>query len=226
MGKLTTHVLDTAHGRPGAGITVELYVLDGDARRALKTVVTNHDGRCDAPLLQDDAFVAGEYELVFHAGDYFAAQWIDRSCHRSAYSYQFRAALQLALEGSSAVTFLDYACSGAQVNAGLFQPFQGPEFTSTKAALPPDRQAQLSLLLGELCQNYEGGEVRRQALSTADEMTAIVPFGDTRSPRISIARSGLNALVTMTRTNSSIPSTAEPVTASAPGAVAVHTCSI
>jgi 5-hydroxyisourate hydrolase len=73
MGKLTTHVLDTAHGRPGAGITVELYALDGDARRALKTVVTNHDGRCDAPLLQDDAFVAGEYELVFHAGDYFAA---------------------------------------------------------------------------------------------------------------------------------------------------------
>ena len=73
MGKLTTHVLDTANGRPGAGVKVELYALAGDTRRLLKTTVTNHDGRCDAPLLADDAFVTGEYELVFHAGDYFAA---------------------------------------------------------------------------------------------------------------------------------------------------------
>jgi 5-hydroxyisourate hydrolase len=73
MGKLTTHVLDTAHGRPGAALKVDLYALDGDARRALKTVLTNHDGRCDAPLLEGAAFVAGEYELVFHAGDYFAS---------------------------------------------------------------------------------------------------------------------------------------------------------
>ena len=77
MGKLTTHVLDTAHGRPGAGIKVELFVLTGDARRALLTTQTNSDGRCDAPLLQDDAFVTGEYELVFHAGDYFAASGVD-----------------------------------------------------------------------------------------------------------------------------------------------------
>lgn len=73
MGKLTTHVLDTAHGRPGADIKVELFSLAGDVRRALLTTTTNADGRCDAPLLQGDAFEAGEYELVFHAGDYFAA---------------------------------------------------------------------------------------------------------------------------------------------------------
>jgi len=73
MGKLTTHVLDTAHGRPGAGIRIELFALEGDVRRALATVVTNSDGRCDAPLLEGTAFKAGEYELVFHAGDYFAA---------------------------------------------------------------------------------------------------------------------------------------------------------
>jgi 5-hydroxyisourate hydrolase len=73
MGKLTTHVLDTAHGRPGAGIKVELFALEGDVRHALKTTLTNDDGRCDAPLLEGDALVAGEYELVFHAGDYFAA---------------------------------------------------------------------------------------------------------------------------------------------------------
>ncbi|HXZ10245.1 MAG TPA: hydroxyisourate hydrolase [Paraburkholderia sp.] len=73
MGKLTTHVLDTANGRPGAGIKVELFALSGDSRRALKTTTTNSDGRCDEPLLEGGALVAGEYELVFHAGDYFAA---------------------------------------------------------------------------------------------------------------------------------------------------------
>jgi len=73
MGKLTTHVLDTANGRPGAGIKVELFALKGDTRRALKTTITNDDGRCDEPLLQGDALVAGEYELVFAAGDYFAS---------------------------------------------------------------------------------------------------------------------------------------------------------
>ncbi|MBS6361555.1 hydroxyisourate hydrolase [Burkholderia sp.] len=73
MGKLTTHVLDTAHGRPGAALKVDLYAIDGDTRRPLKTVLTNSDGRCDAPLLEGAALHAGEYELVFHAGDYFAA---------------------------------------------------------------------------------------------------------------------------------------------------------
>ncbi|CAB3782216.1 5-hydroxyisourate hydrolase [Paraburkholderia ultramafica] len=73
MGKLTTHVLDTANGRPGAGIKVELFALAGDTRRALKTTITNDDGRCNEPLLEGDALVAGEYELVFGAGDYFAS---------------------------------------------------------------------------------------------------------------------------------------------------------
>jgi 5-hydroxyisourate hydrolase len=73
MGKLTTHVLDTANGRPGAGIKVELFALSGDTRRALKTTTTNDDGRCDQPLLEGDALVPGEYEFVFGAGDYFAS---------------------------------------------------------------------------------------------------------------------------------------------------------
>jgi 5-hydroxyisourate hydrolase len=70
MGRLTTHVLDTARGRPAAGLRVELFSLD-DGRRLLKSVTTNADGRADAPLLEGDAFRAGEYELLFHAGDYF-----------------------------------------------------------------------------------------------------------------------------------------------------------
>jgi 5-hydroxyisourate hydrolase len=77
MGKLTTHVLDTAHGRPGAGIALELYRLDGDARSLLKRTLTNDDGRCGEPLLEGDAFKTGEYELVFHAGDYFAAAGVN-----------------------------------------------------------------------------------------------------------------------------------------------------
>jgi 5-hydroxyisourate hydrolase len=69
-GRLTTHVLDTALGKPAAGLTIELYYLEGATRTHLKTVVTNADGRCDAPLLAGDEFRAGEYELLFAAGDY------------------------------------------------------------------------------------------------------------------------------------------------------------
>ncbi|AIV52670.1 hydroxyisourate hydrolase [Burkholderia pseudomallei] len=76
MGTLTTHVLDTAHGRPGAAIKLELHAISGDGSRLLKTLHTNDDGRCDAPLLEGDALAAGTYELVFHAGDYFAAQGV------------------------------------------------------------------------------------------------------------------------------------------------------
>jgi 5-hydroxyisourate hydrolase len=74
MGKLSTHVLDTAQGKPGAGVRVELYALDAGGRTLLKADSTNTDGRCGAPLLEGDAMQPGKYELVFAAGDYFAAQ--------------------------------------------------------------------------------------------------------------------------------------------------------
>jgi 5-hydroxyisourate hydrolase len=73
MGALTTHVLDTAAGKPGAGIVVELFRL-GTSRTLLLTATTNSDGRCDQPLLQGMEFERGQYELVFHAGVYFAQQ--------------------------------------------------------------------------------------------------------------------------------------------------------
>ena len=71
MGKLTTHVLDTARGRPGAGIRVELFLLNGAARTPLKSVQTNADGRTDGPLLEGASLQAATYELVFHIGAYF-----------------------------------------------------------------------------------------------------------------------------------------------------------
>ncbi|MGR3783165.1 MAG: hydroxyisourate hydrolase [Albimonas sp.] len=72
MGRLTTHVLDTASGRPAAGIRIDLYRLAADSRDLLAEAVTNADGRTDAPMLEGTAFRAGTYELVFHCGPYFA----------------------------------------------------------------------------------------------------------------------------------------------------------
>ena len=77
MGKLSTHVLDTAHGRPGAGVRVELYAIADNTRSLLKSALTNEDGRCGAPLLEGEGLHPGRYELVFHAGDYFTAQGVD-----------------------------------------------------------------------------------------------------------------------------------------------------
>jgi 5-hydroxyisourate hydrolase len=73
MGRLTTHVLDTARGRPAAGLAVELWAIEGAGRRLVGTAVTNEDGRLDRPALDGDAFAAGTYELVFRAGDYLRA---------------------------------------------------------------------------------------------------------------------------------------------------------
>lgn len=106
-------------------------------------------------------------------GDYWAAQWIDRSCHRSAYSYQLRSALHLALDDTTrAITFLSYSCSGAEVNEGLFQPYHGPEYTESKANLQAFERAQFPLLLKELCIEYRGGRVREK-LTVDQEMDAI-----------------------------------------------------
>jgi 5-hydroxyisourate hydrolase len=69
MGRLTTHVLDTAAGKPAAGLKIELYRL-GDAAALVKSIATNSDGRADGPLLEGGDFVPGHYELRFHAGDY------------------------------------------------------------------------------------------------------------------------------------------------------------
>src|SRR5215204_1845765 len=60
---LSTHVLDTAHGRPAANVRIELTLPDGSRR----TTVTDADGRARPA----DQTPAGEYQLVFAVGDYF-----------------------------------------------------------------------------------------------------------------------------------------------------------
>lgn len=76
MGKLSTHVLDTTLGAPAQGVRIDLYRVNDNERALVLQTQTNHDGRCDAPLLQGDALERGVYELVFHAGDYFAGKGV------------------------------------------------------------------------------------------------------------------------------------------------------
>lgn len=72
-GYLTTHVLDTARGRPADGVTVLLYRVSGNSHRKIAEAVTNADGRTDVPLLAKGAFTPGTYELIFQTGAYLSA---------------------------------------------------------------------------------------------------------------------------------------------------------
>jgi len=74
MGRLTTHVLDTASGVPAQGLGISLFEIRDGRRTLLKDTKTNADGRCDAPLLEGASFRCGQFELVFHAGPYFKSR--------------------------------------------------------------------------------------------------------------------------------------------------------
>jgi len=78
MGQLTTHILDTANGKPAGDVNIRLYAVAPD-RRLLASTVSNSDGRSDAALLAGDAMRSGEYELEFDIGPYFAALGIPTS---------------------------------------------------------------------------------------------------------------------------------------------------
>lgn len=77
-GRLTTHVLDTASGRPAAGVVADLFRLaDHGGFEHVRTVVTNADGRVDGPVLSGESLAAGTYEFRFRAGDYLRAHGVD-----------------------------------------------------------------------------------------------------------------------------------------------------
>lgn len=74
---LTTHVLDIKNGRPATGLKIELWAVE--PRKLLKSTITNADGRTDEPLLAPNESAAGQYEIVFHVGDYFGeARFLDQ----------------------------------------------------------------------------------------------------------------------------------------------------
>ncbi len=72
-GYLTTHVLDAARGIPAAGMRIDLYRIEGEARSLARTVTTNSDGRTDGPVIPAGTPILGVWELVFHAGAYLDA---------------------------------------------------------------------------------------------------------------------------------------------------------
>jgi 5-hydroxyisourate hydrolase len=76
MARLSTHVLDTARGKPAEGLRLELFRL-GEARALVKTAATNADGRTDEPLFSGEVIETGVYELEFHAGEYLRSRGLE-----------------------------------------------------------------------------------------------------------------------------------------------------
>jgi 5-hydroxyisourate hydrolase len=75
-GRLTTHVLDTAHGRPAEGMAISLERITAAGQETIARVRTNADGRTDRPMLADGDFRPGVYELRFETGAYWTAQGV------------------------------------------------------------------------------------------------------------------------------------------------------
>lgn len=71
MGYVTTHVLDTANGRPASGLRLEVWRVDVDIPEKLRDATTNEDGRLDSPAITENELEVGTYEIRFHVADYF-----------------------------------------------------------------------------------------------------------------------------------------------------------
>jgi len=74
MGRLSTHVLDAASGKPAAGMRIDFSELQGGQWKLVRTVLTNADGRTDELLLAPEAMRTGQFKLVFHVAAYFREQ--------------------------------------------------------------------------------------------------------------------------------------------------------
>ena len=95
------------------------------------------------------------------------ARWQDQACHRSLYSHQLRAALQLAVEDPHrAVTFVGVACSGAETVFGLFLRYKGHEWVPN-----PPELSQISAVADAQC----GGKARDHELPEAYHMNEKIP---------------------------------------------------
>lgn len=106
MTRLTTHVLDTANGKPAAGMKLEFSFLEGSAWKHLKTLRTNADGRTDEPLAEG-ALRPGQYRLVFHVAEYFRAQ----GAKLPDPPFLDRVPLRFGLDGSGGHTHVPLLCS-------------------------------------------------------------------------------------------------------------------
>lgn len=77
MSGLTTHILDTTHGIPAAGVRIELFKTRGGVRSKIREARTNDDGRTDSPMLSAEQCMPNTYELLFYMGDYFRDKGAD-----------------------------------------------------------------------------------------------------------------------------------------------------
>jgi 5-hydroxyisourate hydrolase len=73
---LSTHVLDTMHGGPAAGMEVALFTTEGEQATLVKRFTLNADGRSDAPLYDNSTLKVGTYRLVFDVAGYFKAKGV------------------------------------------------------------------------------------------------------------------------------------------------------
>ena len=101
MALLTTHVLDLTRGGPAAGVRLELFRVDGARRELLRAAITNAAGRTAEPLLEADSLPRGEFELLFHAGDYFRAQGV----HLADPPFLDRVAIRFGLDPAGAASY-------------------------------------------------------------------------------------------------------------------------
>src|SRR5258705_5771459 len=106
-GRITTHVLDTANGRPGAGMKIEFSVFEGQGGKHLKTVNANKDGRTDEPLAEGASLKPGQYRIVFHVAEYFRSQGAKQ------YNLPFldRVPIRFGIEDASAHYHVPLLCS-------------------------------------------------------------------------------------------------------------------
>lgn len=107
MGRLTTHVLDTAAGTPAAGMRIDLAAAGGAGTQAIKTVHTNAEGRTDEPLLAGDAMRRGVFELTFHVADYFRR----RGCALAEPPFLDRVPIRFAIADPDAHYHVPLLCS-------------------------------------------------------------------------------------------------------------------
>ena len=77
MGKLTTHILDTSLGAPAQNVEINLYQRQNESTNLLKSTQTNEDGRCNEPLLAEDALEEGCYEIEFLVDQYYLERDIE-----------------------------------------------------------------------------------------------------------------------------------------------------
>jgi 5-hydroxyisourate hydrolase-like protein (transthyretin family) len=120
VGKLTTHVLDTAAGRPAAGMRIDFAAVGPKGPTPVATVHTNAEGRTDRPLLDGDAMRAGEYELTFHVADYFRGLGLDLPPEADTEPH-----VEAVLPGGFKIAF-DAASTITQFNPAWTPPVGGP----------------------------------------------------------------------------------------------------